>query len=45
MILEGGNIGSFEELLAIIAAGYVAGKSLYEAVRGFFRWLKKKAAK
>lgn len=42
MILEGGNIGSFEELMAIIAAGYVAGKAVYEAAKRFLEWLRKK---
>lgn len=36
------SVGSFEELMAIIGAGYVAGKAVWSAVLGFLGWLKKK---
>jgi hypothetical protein len=36
------NVGSFEELMAIIGAGYVAGKAVWTAVSKFIGWLKEK---
>ena len=35
------QVGSFEELMTIIAAGYAAGKAFYEGVKAVFRWFKK----
>ena len=41
MIESAANVGTPAELFAIIAAGYAAGKAVYEAVKALFRWFKK----
>jgi hypothetical protein len=36
-------VGSPAELFAIIAAAYAAGKTVYEVIKSFLGWLKKKS--